>query len=500
MSRPILLLVALSCALAARALAADDPTRRGFDPDPARPALSLEGGFTSETAAAAPQGTFRIAAVFDVAGGLLALQQGSRREDLLVSRGRLQLLGGWSLGRIELAASLPIALWQGSDFSLLTAQGVAGPLVEPVASTTLGDLRLGTKVAILEASHWPIGLAALVDLRLPTGDPQAFMSDGLAAVPSLVATRMVGPVRVDVQVGYAIRKQGQYAQLVVHDGFVYSLGGSFDLPPLSGMRRWRAIVELNGGWQRGNDLSTARYRAPLSAWAGVRAFLSPQISFEAGLGTGLGEAGYGHERWRAFLGVRWGSQPIAHGKQGDRDGDGVPDDDDLCPDEPGPAELDGCPDRDGDGIPDHEDRCPGEPGPAENEGCPVPADHRVELESRRIALHDSIHFDTGKATIKRDSFGLLDEVAALIIKHPEFKRIRVEGHTDNVGSASYNKDLSAQRAASVLRHLIGKGVPPKRLESRGFGMERPIRSNATALGRAKNRRVVFVVLREGSVP
>src|SRR3954471_6558493 len=344
---PFILLVAV----AQRAAAADDPTRRQFDPDPARQALSLDGNFTTETASVAPRGTVRFASIFDFAGGLLVLQQGDQRSDLLASRGLLHLLGGWSLGRVELAAHLPVALWQNSDFSPLTSQGVTGPLVDPIASTTIGDLRLGAKVPILDAANWPVGLAALVDLRLPTGNARAFMSDGLAVVPSVVATRTLGPVRIDGQLGYHIRQQGQYAQLVVHDGLVYALGGSLDLPRIQVFKRWKAIAEIDGGWPRGNDLSTDRYRAPLSLRAGVRAFLSPQLSLEAGAGTGIGPAGYGHERWRAFFGIRFGSAPPARqagsvGSPADRDGDGVPDDQDLCPDERGPADLDGCPDDD----------------------------------------------------------------------------------------------------------------------------------------------------------
>jgi OmpA-OmpF porin, OOP family len=491
----LLLLLAISLAPTPRAAAADDPTRRQFDPDPARLALSLDGGFTTETAAAAPRGAFRFGSVFDVAGGLLVLEQGSQRSDLLVSRGLLHLLGGWSLGRVEFAAHLPIALWQNSDFSLLTSQGVTGPLVDPIASTTPGDLRLGAKVPILDAVSWPVGLAALVDLRLPTGNAQAFMSDGLALVPSLVVTRTFGRVRVDGQIGYQVRRQGQYAQLVVHDGLVYALGGSLDLPKVAAFKRWKAIAEINGGWPRGEDLSTDRYRAPLSARAGVRAFLSSRLSVEAGAGTGIGPAGYGHERWRAFFGVRWGSAPAAAqvGPLMDRDGDGVPDNEDLCPDEPGPAELDGCPDTDGDGIPDREDKCPKQPGPPENDGCPLTGD-AIEVGSRRILLKDSINFDTGKDTIQSRSFPLLDQVAKLLEEHPEMKRVRVEGHTDNVGNAAYNKELSARRAASVVRYLVGKGVAQSRLVPAGYGFEQPIASNSTALGRAKNRRVVFTVL------
>src|SRR5438132_3907999 len=311
MSLRLGLLLAVFFAIAGRAAAADDPTRRKFDPDPARLALSLDGGFTTETAGAADRGTIRFASVFDVAGGLLVLQQGGQRNDLLVSRGQLHLLGGWSLGRVELAAELPIALWQNSDFSLLTSQGVTGPLVDPVASTTVGDLRLGAKIPILDAVRWPVGLAALVDLRLPTGNAQAFLSDGFALVPSLVVTRTFGRVRLDGQVGYQIRNQGQYAQLVVHDAFVYALGASLDLPKAGRFDRWKAIAEVDGAWPRGESLSTDRYRAPLSARVGLRAFLSPRICVEAGLGTGIGPAGYGHERWRVFAGIRFGGAPVS---------------------------------------------------------------------------------------------------------------------------------------------------------------------------------------------
>jgi outer membrane protein OmpA-like peptidoglycan-associated protein len=499
MSPRLLLLVTLSFAIAGSA-AADDPTRRRFDPDPARLALSLDGGFTTETAAAAERGTLRFASIFDVAGGLLVLRQGSQRSDLLGSRGLLHLLGGWSLGQVELGIHLPIALWQNSDFSLLTSQGVTGPLVDGVASTALGDLRLAAKVPLLDAARWPVGLAALVDLRLPTGNGQAFMSDGLAVVPSVVVTRTLGRVRLDGQVGYAIRGEGQYAQLVVHDGLVYALGGSLDLPKVARIDRWKAIAEINGGWPRGDDPGGDRYRAPLSARAGVRAFLSPRLSVEAGLGTGLGPAGYGHERWRAFFGVGWGNRSVAARPPGpvrDRDGDGVPDDEDLCPTQPGAAELDGCPDDDGDGIPNREDKCPNQPGPAEHDGCPRgEREPLVEIASRRILLNDSITFDTGKDTIKSESFALLDQVVKLLTDHPEMKRVRVEGHTDNVGGAAYNKDLSARRAASVARYLIGKGVAQSRLVPVGYGFEQPIASNATALGRAKNRRVVFTILDE----
>jgi outer membrane protein OmpA-like peptidoglycan-associated protein len=177
------------------------------------------------------------------------------------------------------------------------------------------------------------------------------------------------------------------------------------------------------------------------------------------------------------------------------DKDGVPNKDDQCPTEPGPADLDGCPDRDEDTIPDREDRCPAEPGPAQNEGCPIGLEEpTVEIETERLSLRDAINFDTGKDTIKTSSHRVLDEIASILQQHQEIARIRVEGHTDNVGAATYNKDLSQRRANAVVAYLAGKGVARARLVAVGYGFERPVASNATALGRAKNRRVEFTIL------
>jgi outer membrane protein OmpA-like peptidoglycan-associated protein len=448
---------------------AEDPTARGFDADPIKPAISLDGGFTVETARAAPAGTRSLGALLDLSGGLLRLKLGSQRKDLLTDRLTLHLLGGWSLGRVELGAHLPVALSQASDFSLLTAQGVTGPLVAPVAGTALGDLRLGAKLPVLDGAAWPLDLALLADLRLPTGDRAAFMGDGLALATSVIGTRRWGRVRLDGQLGYLFRGTGQYAQLVVHDGVTWGVGGGLDLPPLRRVARWKAIAELAGAWPRGFDASTDRYRAPLSLRAGLRAWLAPRWSAEAGLGTGPGETGYGHERWRVFVGVRWTAEPP-----------GLPDGDD-----------------DGDGVPNSRDRCPDVPGPPENDGCPLPEpapEPLVELQSERISLTDAVHFDTGLDTIKPESHAMLDQVATLIRRHEELKRIRIEGHTDDVGTAEFNLDLSARRAQAVLRYLVARGVASSRLETAGYGLDRPVASNATEEGRARNRRVEFLIL------
>ncbi|MCK6519801.1 OmpA family protein [Myxococcota bacterium] len=118
---------------------------------------------------------------------------------------------------------------------------------------------------------------------------------------------------------------------------------------------------------------------------------------------------------------------------------------------------------------------------------------RVVVTAERIDIREQIFFEYDKAIIKPESYGLLDEVAAIIISHPEILRIRIEGHTDDKGSDVYNLKLSQARADSVRDYLIKRGVPAARLYSIGYGESRPIADNKTPSGQALNRRVVFYI-------
>ncbi|MFH1810099.1 MAG: OmpA family protein [Pseudomonadota bacterium] len=180
----------------------------------------------------------------------------------------------------------------------------------------------------------------------------------------------------------------------------------------------------------------------------------------------------------------------------DRDGDGVTDRFDKCPDEAGLMENRGCPDqdRDGDSIVDRLDNCPDEAGSPKNNGCKVK--QLVVLTASKIEILDMVYFASGKAVIEKRSFKMLDQVAAVLGSHPEIPKVRVEGHTDNKGKADFNKKLSQQRAEAVRTYLVGRGIDEARLDAVGFGMEKPIDTNDTNAGRAKNRRVEFNIVME----
>ena len=178
----------------------------------------------------------------------------------------------------------------------------------------------------------------------------------------------------------------------------------------------------------------------------------------------------------------------------DRDQDGIPDRDDQCPREPGPAPT-GCPpDEDGDEIPDAEDACPTEPetrnGFEDDDGCP----DEVPAEFADLAgILEGINFDTDKDKIKAESKPILERAVEVLAQFPDV-RIEISGHTDSRGGYEHNVDLSQRRAESVKRYLVDAGIDAARIETRGAGPNEPIATNDTAEGRAKNRRIEVKIL------
>jgi OmpA-OmpF porin, OOP family len=190
--------------------------------------------------------------------------------------------------------------------------------------------------------------------------------------------------------------------------------------------------------------------------------------------------------------------PKKNGCPPDRDGDGIPDSIDACPDVPGVTSPDpkknGCPpDRDNDGIPDAVDACPDVAGPpnadpAKN-GCPLAVVNKGQIE-----ILEQIKFRFNSAELDPASDPILDAVLKILNEHSEIRSVRIEGHTDNVGTAAYNRDLSGRRAGSVLGWLVSHGIDKGRLTSEGFGLKKPLAPNATEEGRRQNRRVEFHIV------
>jgi OmpA-OmpF porin, OOP family len=203
----------------------------------------------------------------------------------------------------------------------------------------------------------------------------------------------------------------------------------------------------------------------------------------------------------------------------DADGDGVTDASDACPQVAGLAALKGCPDADKDGVADKDDKCPSVAGPKENAGCPwadtdkdgvadkddecpevaglasnkgCPEVTAAVLESVSVEAK-SIYFNTGKSTFRSEDVPVKIESISTLLKQYPTAKFSIEGHTDSDGSDAFNQKLSQERADVVKNALIERGMKAENLSAVGYGESKPVASNKTAAGKAKNRRTEVVL-------
>ncbi len=178
----------------------------------------------------------------------------------------------------------------------------------------------------------------------------------------------------------------------------------------------------------------------------------------------------------------------------DADGDGITDASDECPNEAGPAANNGCPyqDKDGDGVLDKDDNCPDVAGTVANNGCPEVTE---EVQKTLNEYAAQVLFDSGKSSIKDESTKILNDIISILKEYPTAK-FTVEGHTDSAGGAKLNQRLSDSRANAVKTFLTENGIDQFRLSAVGYGEDRPIATNKTRAGRAKNRRVEINLVKE----
>ena len=187
----------------------------------------------------------------------------------------------------------------------------------------------------------------------------------------------------------------------------------------------------------------------------------------------------------------------------DNDKDGIVDAKDSCPDvaedKDGFEDEDGCPepDNDKDGIVDGKDKCPLEPetfnGVDDEDGCPE-KETKVYVTREKIVITEKIFFEFNKAKILPKSDPLLDNVADVLNKFPQVKKVRIEGHTDDVGTDAQNQTLSEARAKAVFDAMVKRKVAASRLESKGYGKTMPLAKDTTEAARDSNRRVEFIVV------
>jgi OOP family OmpA-OmpF porin len=396
--------------------------------------------------------------------------------------------------RAQLAAVMPVVLTQ-------QIHGASGSLAP-------GDLRLDARVRLLGPARRGSGrLALAATLLVPTGDGAANAGDGSVGVVPRVIVELTNArdFVFAANVGVALRP-GWENQLIARAGVT--------IPVTS-----RVLVAVEAGFETLLRAPVAHGALSLELLGGLHHVSRHGLALGVAAGPRLLD-GEGSADVRVVGLVGYAPQPAeAVVAPSDGDGDGVPDADDRCPEVPAGSRPDGrrrgCPhvvpvappprvvelppapppepDRDGDGIANEADACPDDAGLATREratnGCP-----RVYVTAERVVLQQQPRFEVDEAEILPESVPLLLEVAAAIEAHPEIVRLEVQGHTDDRAARGYNQRLSQRRAESIRAWLLGRGIAAARLVARGYGRTRPLASNGTAAGRALNRRVEFVVL------
>ncbi|MBA3821419.1 MAG: OmpA family protein [Deltaproteobacteria bacterium] len=467
----------------ASVLAAAPALAEGLDAERFVPAISGEGGFVNEHPAVPFHLGWSLGLFVNVADDPVVVDGTALRPvDTAVSADLVGSLG--LFGRLELGLHLPVHLLYDGDPYASGGTTLA-------ASAGLGDLRFVPKVVLVRSgdleSHVLLGLAAPVSV--PTGDEAAFRgAGGVTVEPKLLFAAHLGKLGLGFDVGYRWRAEHPVA---------LPWGDEITLGPWLSYALTDALtgrLEVYGGKQVGSDVDGADF--PLELLGGVDHRFG-DLAVYGGAALGVID-GIGAPDFRFVAGVRY-RQGVAE-RQGfaDTDGDGLVDKDDDChreaEDVDGFRDGDGCPepDNDGDGIADGDDECPELSGEADRRGCPSRT--FVNIEDGKMIIIGKVQFRSGSAEIEPGSEQLLDQIAQALAGNTQVQKLRIEGHTDNVGDDTMNQQLSQQRAEAVKAALTKRGVSGDRLDAVGVGEERPIAPNDSAGGRQKNRRVEFVIL------
>jgi outer membrane protein OmpA-like peptidoglycan-associated protein len=367
-----------------------------------------------------------------------------------------------------------------------------------------GDARLGAQLSVPGVK----GLALHTMAYFPTGSELHYVGGAPRLLAEAIGAREFGRVGVGIVAGALLSLPEEDRGLKSGAGPVFGAGVAYRVS-----KALSAMVELSGEGEWGlqsvpvEATLSARMRLPAGIWATAGA--------AAGIGNGVGAS-----RWRAFAGLGFSMRAaeseqdserpvmdLAADPTGDRDADGFFDVDDACPDQAetidGFEDGDGCPelDGDGDGVTFEKDGCPREPilpeqDPRYSDGCPRIA----EMAGDHIAITETIFFREGHNELVDSADPVLMAIRDEMMAHPEIALFLIEGHTNSNGSPAYNARLSDARAFTVMRWLVGHGVEPMRLLSKGFGESRPLVGAEAEDALAINRRVEIKVVHVEDIP
>jgi outer membrane protein OmpA-like peptidoglycan-associated protein len=340
--------------------------------------------------------------------------------------------------RIRFGANVPVALYQDGEDSIVNGEALKAP-----GKTALGDVRLAVDLRVAGTTTDPFTFALGVRAWLPTGVRSQFTGDGSARIaPQALVAGDVGFFTYAARLALVYRARDD-----VYAGS--ALGSEITGAAAAGWKTRNGRLVVGPEIFASAVVTGTERSSPAEALLGVHYDVAGEVRIGAGIGTGI-TRGYGTPQPRALFSFEWIPRIAVV----------IPDDEPVLPPDDTPPEV-------------------------------TPP---VVVTEAEIKIAEQVAFEFDSADIAPASDAILAQVKKALDAHPEIRRVRVEGHTDDVGVPEYNQALSEKRAASVVKWLIDHGVDPARLESAGFGSTRPIDAGTDDQARARNRRVVFTIL------
>jgi uncharacterized repeat protein (TIGR01451 family)/uncharacterized protein (TIGR03382 family) len=475
---------------------------------------------------------------------LVSVENPSFQRILVGSQTYLTLAGSVALfDRFELGAALPMMVYQTTS-----GAGMVDPRLQGALTTTaFSDLRLNLKTALMRSEDF--GLAVSLPVTFPTAPKDSYLGGGSVTFNPTLVGEWRGPrgSAVMANAGIFFGRPQRFLNLHLGTSVTYGIGGKVDLVP-----RWKlALLSTLAGEVGLNSPSVPT--SPLELLVALRLGHFKNLEMTLGGGPGLTN-GFGTPRFRVLAALSYAPsdalrrpvQPapapvppivaapppppalVAHDDEGRvlagqsitlnilRNDEGQPGEP-LRVAEVGVTSSGGLVETTPEGTLRYTAkegfsgrdtftyRVTGGPERSATANVvvmveapppppPPPAPTKVVVEKGKLRTLEKVFFATSKDNALPQSLPILDQVAQVLEGNPDIQKLRIEAHTDSAGKPDYNKDLSQRRARWVREYLVQKGIAPQRLDSEGFGMEKPIDTNATAEGRANNRRVEFVVV------
>jgi OmpA-OmpF porin, OOP family len=519
-----------------------DANGEGFDTHLFRPAPDSKGFFHTNGSSILGANDVSFGLVIDYGHALLRVnEQGQRLPRLIEHSIQGSLFFNYGIANVgAIGLSLPVNLMVGQQ--QVGAQGQ--PLFpnqwsnDELRSQTIGSPALHGKLRILRVERG-FGLAASVQAGVSLSDApkNAGADPGGFVWPQLIAERRFGAtgwLKIGANAGFRFHPPSATVLPLERGTFRDGQRATYGLGVAIRVAEPLDIIADTYGTYLMSDADSG-VKLSNEVVGGLKIFVERNSFLILGAG-GRYTGGFEAANLRGFIGV------VFEPSIGDRDGDGIKDDDDKCPDQPedfdGIEDDDGCPeveqerfevprkvdrcpdqpkaldsdhdadgcpkpkvpvdgDRDGDGIPDSRDHCPDVPetfnGFEDEDGCPDKGD--VTVGEGGLVILKKIKFAKDSAEILAESNDIIDQIAGAIKVHPEFLLMEVAGHADERAPDQYNLQLTQKRVDSVVSALTIRGVARGRLRSKGYGEYCPEDEGHDEAAYEKNRRVEFKIVK-----